>query len=60
MKPKHLLLIIAMIACTQASVAEDTISYSIHPQATRQKMEGWGVSLSAGGPTCAASGATRK
>lgn len=45
MKPKHLLLIIAMIACTQASVAEDTISYSIHPQATRQKMEGWGVSL---------------
>ncbi|MGM9675745.1 MAG: glycoside hydrolase [Bacteroidaceae bacterium] len=25
--------------------AEDTIAYSIHAQATRQQMEGWGVSL---------------
>ena len=45
MKPLHLLLTIGMIACTHASADENTFSYSIRPLATRQKIEGWVVSL---------------
>lgn len=44
MRPRLLLLSVILTLCTRVS-AVDTLSYSIHPQIERQRMEGWGVSL---------------